>query len=210
MASRSCCAPTDGGKLRKLNRSGSSVKFGLLIRNFLSFAPAWRCRCSEVDNFCHSSVPSLISPTCNKCAHCLFSNFFVSLLGLRSSMISLTWSGATAGLTTKRRPFKLIPKPSTTGNSRRSDFFVTADNSFNFRSASASADSAALAPSTSQNFTKAVPRCLFSPEGSLTSFTDLTLPNFMNVVRRSWSSASNGTLRMNKVMPSSTSKPGFF
>mmetsp|Transcript_54228 Transcript_54228/g.156701 ORF Transcript_54228/g.156701 Transcript_54228/m.156701 type:complete len:476 (+) Transcript_54228:279-1706(+) len=207
--SRSFEAFTNVGRLRTLRRSGSMAKFGLFARNLRSFRDARRCRRSEAESSCHASLLSEMLPTCRRCIHCFRSAFAEPFLFCsRSCNASATSRGGNAFFTTRRRPFRLMPKPSTAGNSRRSVFLTTAASSFSFRSAFASAASASSTPAVSKNWTKAEPRCGFSPLGSLTNFTNRTAPNFRNTSLRSASSASKGTFRTKMLLPSFASKPG--
>mmetsp|Transcript_104487 Transcript_104487/g.312010 ORF Transcript_104487/g.312010 Transcript_104487/m.312010 type:complete len:318 (-) Transcript_104487:402-1355(-) len=209
MAPRSFVTSTDVGRFRMLNRIGWITKFALPMRHFRSFAEAFRCNCSDLESLSHFSEFSLMSPMVRRYFHLAFSCDATPFFGFFSCVNSVASFVETAGLSTSRRPLRLMPNPSTAGNSRLSLLRTTAESSLSFFSASASTARAAAAPSASTNFTKAEPLWLFSPFGSATSFTVATLPNFCSASFRSSAVASNGTFRTKTVRFSSRSKPGF-
>mmetsp|Transcript_17562 Transcript_17562/g.47717 ORF Transcript_17562/g.47717 Transcript_17562/m.47717 type:complete len:372 (+) Transcript_17562:281-1396(+) len=197
------------GKFLMLNRIGWMTKFALLIRHLRSFFEALRWSCSDLDRRSHFSEFSLMSPMVRRYFHLAFSSIATPFFGFFSAESSVASVGVTADLSTNLRPFKLMPKPSTAGNSRRSLLRTTAESSLSFLSAWASSCRAASAPSTSANFTKAEPLWPFSPFGSGTNFTLATFPNLRRTSLKSSPVASKGTLRTKTVRFSSTSKPGF-
>mmetsp|Transcript_93022 Transcript_93022/g.272246 ORF Transcript_93022/g.272246 Transcript_93022/m.272246 type:complete len:262 (-) Transcript_93022:1225-2010(-) len=205
-SARSFEASTLVGRFRMLSRIGWMTKFGLLIRNFLSFLEAFRCSCSDFDSCPHFSEFSLISPIVKRYFHLAFSARAWPFGGFFSAVASFASVGVTAGFSTSLRPFRLRPKPSTAGSSRLSLFRTTAESSLSFLSAWASSAKAAEALSTSANLTKAEPLCALPPLlWSATSFTLRTLPYFRSKVFKSSSLASKGTLRTKIVFLSSTS-----